>query len=243
MGSVDAGPPNLPFNGRVKTILVVEDERDLRDLLRRYLERAGYAVLATGSGAEALKIVSGQAADLVLLDLGLPDLDGAEVLKAAAPSMPVIVLTARSSTEDRIQGLQQGADDYVTKPFSPTELVLRVKAVLSRGRTIEPRPSSRSFGSGRLVIDETAHGASFDGEPLHLTVSEWGLLVSLANSPMRVFSRLELANRIHGYEFLGYERSIDSHVKNLRHKLGDSGNDVIQTVVGVGYRLGYGADE
>lgn len=221
---------------------MVEDERDLRDLLRRYLERAGYSVLATGSGAEALALVYSQAADLVLLDLGLPDLDGSEVLKAAAPSVPVIVLTARSSTDDRILGLQQGADDYVTKPFSPTELVLRVKAVLSRGKGGEP-PPARSFGGGRLVLNEAAHEASFDGEPLHLTVSEWGLLVSLGNSPMRVFSRLELANRIHGYEFLGYERSIDSHVKNLRHKLGDAGSDVIQTVVGVGYRLGYTADE
>lgn len=222
---------------------MVEDERDLRELLRRYLERAGYAVLTTGSGAEALAIVSRQAADLVLLDLGLPDIDGLDVLAAAVPSVPVIVLTARSATDDRILGLQRGADDYVTKPFSPTEVVLRVKAVLSRGRRSAPRPTARSYGGGRLVIDEEQHHARFNGEPLDLTVSEWGLMVSLANSPMRVFSRLELANRIHGYEFTGYERSIDSHVKNLRHKLGDAGDDVIQTVVGVGYRLGYLADE
>ena len=223
--------------------MVVEDERDLRDLLRRYLERAGFAVLATGSGAEALTLVSRQAADLVVLDLGLPDLDGTEVLRLATPAIPVIVLTARSSADDRIRGLQLGADDYVTKPFSPTELVLRVKAVLSRGRFSEPRPVARSYCNGRLVIDEREHEARFDGDPIHLTISEWELLLSLANAPMRVFSRLELVDRIHGYEIQGFERSIDSHVKNLRHKLGDAGDEVIQTVVGVGYRLGCTADD
>jgi DNA-binding response OmpR family regulator len=224
----------------VRTVLVVEDERDLRELLRRYLEREAFSVLTAGSGAEALALLSN--ADLVVLDLGLPDIDGLDVLRAAGAYIPVIVLTARSSAQDRIEGLRLGADDYVIKPFSPTELVLRVKAVLRRaGRPVSG--TTRSFQSGRLVIDEEAHEARFDGEPLPLTVSEWGVLVALASAPRRVFSRLELANRIHGYEFGGYERSIDSHVKNLRHKLGPTGAEMIETITGVGYRLGVQADE
>ena len=220
-------------------VLVVEDDRELRDVVRRYLERAGHAVHTTGSGAEALGLLAGGGVDLVVLDLGLPDVDGLEVLAAARDSgaVPVVVLTARSQLEDRIDGLRRGADDYVTKPFSPTELVLRVDAVLHRTRGAARVAGSASFGNGRLRIDEARHEARLDSARLDLTPTEWGLLTALASTPGRVFSRYELVNRVRGYEFAGYERTIDSHVKNLRHKLGPDGAGVVETVVGVGYRL------
>lgn len=226
----------------MKTVLVVEDERDIRDLLRRYLERAGFVVLSTGTGSEGLRLLTDAAPDLLLLDLGLPDIDGHELLGAAHPHTPVVVLTARADTEDRIRGLELGADDYVVKPFSPREVVLRVQAVLARGLKTDETSSVRSFGGGRLRIDESLRECTVQGRTVHLTMSEWGLLMALSIAPKRVFSRLELVNRIHGYEFQGYERSIDSHVKNLRHKLDDENNDVVQTVVGVGYRFGLAPD-
>ena len=225
------------------TVLVVEDEREIRELLRRYLERAGFAVLTTGSGAQALQMLDELAADLVVLDLGLPDVDGIEVLRRARiGGVPVVVLTARSEVADRIRGLELGADDYVTKPFSPTEVVLRVQAVLHRTRGgSDVGPSS--FGTGRLRVDEARHEVSWDGTTLDLTPTEFGLLAALAAMPGRAYSRYELVNRVRGYEFAGYERSIDSHVKNLRHKLGADGAAVVETVHGVGYRLGLRRDQ
>lgn len=223
------------------SVLVVEDERDIRDLLRRYLERDGFAVVATGSGAEAMSLLDAAPPDLMLLDLGLPDIEGVEVLREAAGTVPVIVLTARASVADRVLGLSEGADDYVSKPFSPTEVVLRVHAVLSRGPRLDVEPDTTSYCRGRLVIDEARHEVRMDGGAVQLTVSEWNILIALASAPRRVFSRGELGNRLHGYTSAGYERSIDSHVKNLRHKLHDHG-ELVQTVVGVGYRLGCGRD-
>ncbi len=226
----------------MSTVLVVEDERDIRELLRRYLQRAGHAVLTATGGAEALRIISEARPDLVLLDLGLPDIDGLDVLVAAKEAdLAVIALTARSSLEDRIQGLQSGADDYVTKPFSPQEVVLRVAAVLARWSPAAPA-TRVAFGAGRLAIDHGRHEAWFDDQPLGLTPTEWGLLTALADTPGRVYSRAELVNRVRGYEFAGYERTIDSHVKNLRHKLGADGPMVVETVLGVGYRLGLERD-
>jgi DNA-binding response OmpR family regulator len=222
------------------TVLVVEDERDIREVLRRYLERAGLSVLTTGTGAEAIRMLTSAPPDLVVLDLGLPDVDGTEVLREihSAGHPPVVVLTARSTVEDRIHGLQLGADDYVTKPFSPAEVVLRVQAVLHRtGGQPEGGSGLVTYGEGRLRIDEPRHEAWLDGASLDLTPTEWSLLAAVAAAPERVFSRYELVNRIRGYEYAGYERTIDSHVKNLRHKLGASGADVLETVLGVGYRL------
>ena len=226
------------------TVLVVEDEREIRELLRRYLERAGFAVLTTGSGAQALQMLDEHTADIVVLDLGLPDVDGTEVLRAARTGngVPVVVLTARSEVVDRIRGLELGADDYVTKPFSPTEVVLRVQAVLHRTRGGSDASGPPSFGAGRLRIDEVRHEVSWDGTTLDLTPTEFGLLAALAAMPGRAYSRYELVNRVRGYEFAGYERSIDSHVKNLRHKLGTDGAAVVETVHGVGYRLGLRRD-
>ncbi|MGA5302513.1 response regulator transcription factor [Nucisporomicrobium flavum] len=226
------------------TVLVVEDDRELRDLLRRYLERAGYAVHTTGSGAEAIGLLTRDLVELMVLDLGLPDVDGLDVLAAARDSrtVPVVVLTARSAVEDRIEGLRRGADDYVTKPFSPTELVLRVEAVLHRTRGEGAVAGPDSFGGGRLRLDEPRHTAELDGARLELTPTEWGVLTALAAAPGRVFSRYELINRIRGYEFPGYERTVDSHVKNLRRKLGPDAAGLVETVLGVGYRMGWSRD-
>jgi two-component system alkaline phosphatase synthesis response regulator PhoP len=164
--------------GMPGVVLVVEDDRELRELVRRYLERAGHPVHTTGSGAEALGLLSSDGVELVVLDLGLPDVDGREVLAAAhhgaGREVPVVVLTARSAVEDRIDGLRGGADDYVTKPFSPTELVLRVQAVLHRTRGGVAAPGPVAFGGGRLRIDEVRHEASVDGAPVELTPTEWG---------------------------------------------------------------------
>lgn len=226
-------------DGMGNTVMVVEDDREIREVLRRYLERADYVVHTTGSGVHALQQLAAGGVDLVVLDLGLPDLDGMDVLSAAheAGDVPVIVLTARSTVEDRIRGLRQGADDYVVKPFSPTELVLRVQAVLHRrAPSMRDGDGEASYGGGRLRIDEQRHVAELDGQQLELTPTEWGLLTTMASVPQRVYSRYELVNRVRGYEFAGYERTIDSHVKNLRRKLGDGG-DIIETVLGVGYRL------
>jgi DNA-binding response OmpR family regulator len=226
-------------------VLVVEDDRELRELVRRYLQRAGHPVRTTGSGAEAVGLLGG-GVELVVLDLGLPDVDGREVLAAARADgrgVPVVVLTARSSVDDRIDGLRRGADDYVTKPFSPTELVLRVEAVLHRTRGGDGGAAAAvTFGGGRLRLDETRHEALLDGERLELTPTEWGVLTALAATPGRVYSRYELINQVRGYEFPGYERTVDSHVKNLRRKLGRDAARIVETVLGVGYRLGWPRD-
>ncbi|MEU4421571.1 response regulator transcription factor [Actinoplanes sp. NPDC024001] len=226
-------------------VLVVEDDRELRDLVRRYLQRAGYRVHSTGSGAEAIALLASGGVDLVVLDLGLPDLDGREVLAAAREGrdVPVVVLTARSSVDDRIDGLRRGADDYVTKPFSPTELVLRIEAVLHRASgSGADAADAVTFGGGRLRLDAARHEVHLDELRLELTPTEWGLLTALATTPGRVYSRYELINQVRGYEYPGYERTVDSHVKNLRHKLGRDAAQIVETVLGVGYRLGWPRD-
>ncbi len=221
------------------TVLVVEDERKIRELLRGYLQRDGYDVLTTGSGAEALSLADRARPDLVLLDLRLPDVPGEEVARElrAHSAVPIVMLTAKSEEEDRIRGLELGADDYVTKPFSPREVTLRVRAVLRRTRQEDDGPAT--YGAGRLVVDETRHEVVLDGAAIELTPTEWGLLVALAAAPGRVYSRYALVNRVRGYEFEGYERTIDSHIKNLRRKLNDDVHEpqIIRTVLGVGYRF------
>jgi DNA-binding response OmpR family regulator len=230
------------------TVLVVEDERKLRDLIRSYLERAGFMVLSTGSGAEAITMADAGQPDLVILDLGLPDVPGETVARELRETAvtPILILTARSTEEDRIRGLELGADDYVTKPFSPRELVLRVQAILRRGGP-DVRPGQQSvtsYGGGELLIDEPRRSATLRGAQAPLTPTEWGILVALATVPGRVYSRFELINRVRGYEFEGYERTVDSHVKNLRRKIEDDPANprIIQTVLGGGYRLGLARD-
>ena len=228
------------------TVLLVEDERKLRELVRSYLERAGFTVLSTGSGAEAITVAASAAPDLVVLDLGLPDVPGETVareLRAAGP-VPILMLTARVAEEDRIAGLELGADDYVSKPFSPRELVLRVQAILRRGVIRELSSHLLSFGSGEMVIDEEQREVRVRDTPVELTPTEWGLLTSLARTPGRVYSRAELVNRVRGYEFDGYERIVDSHVKNLRRKIERDPRQprIVRTVLGGGYRLGLTRD-
>jgi DNA-binding response OmpR family regulator len=229
------------------TILLVEDERKLRELVRSYLERGGFTVLSAGSGAEALGLAGSTVPDLVVLDLGLPDVPGEAVARElrASGATPILILTAKAGEEDRIRGLELGADDYVTKPFSPRELVLRCQAILRRGG--QPAGGSNqptSYGGGQVVIDEERRTVQVRGGDVALTPTEWGILVALATVPGRVYSRYEIINRTRGYEFEGYERSVDSHVKNLRRKIEiDAGRpEIIQTVLGGGYRLGLSRD-
>lgn len=228
-----------------QTVLVVEDEVKIRELLRSYLERAGLDVVTTGSGAEAITLAAQTEPDLIILDLRLPDVPGEEVAREVrrVGSVPILMLTAKSSQQDRISGLEIGADDYVTKPFSPRELVLRVQAILRRGHGAG-QSGRRSFGRGELVVDEDRREVVVRGAMVELTPSEWGVLTALARSPGRVYSRFDLVNRVRGYEYAGYERTVDSHVKNLRRKLERDPHApvIVQTVVGAGYRLGLVAD-
>ena len=227
-------------------VMVVEDEYKLRELVRSYLEREGIDVFSTASGAEAISYAARTPLDLVVLDLGLPDVPGEEVAREirSGSDVPIVMLTAKSAEVDRITGLELGADDYVTKPFSPRELLLRVGAILRRGRASVPTTGPVSYGAGRLVIDEDRRLVHVDGRSVELTPTEWGVLVALARVPGRVYSRYELINRVRGYEFEGYERTVDSHVKNLRRKIeaDQSEPELIETVLGAGYRLGVSRD-
>ncbi|MGD0558484.1 MAG: response regulator transcription factor [Streptosporangiaceae bacterium] len=233
------------YGAMAATVLVVEDERKLRDLIRSYLERAGFTVLTTGSGAEAITMALDAHPDLVILDLGLPDVPGETVAREirAIQTTPILMLTAKSTEEDRIRGLELGADDYVTKPFSPRELVLRAQAILRRGVPAAGQEVA-SYGGGELLIDEQRRTVTVRGAQPALTPTEWGVLVALATVPGRVYSRFELINRVRGYEFEGYERTVDSHVKNLRRKIEEDPSDprIVQTVLGGGYRLGLTRD-
>lgn len=229
-----------------QTVLVVEDESKLREIIRGYLERAGLAVLTTGSGAEALRLVQASPPDLVVLDRGLPDVSGDAVAEelAARGDVRILMLTARAEQVDRIRGLELGADDYVVKPFSPKELVLRVQAVLRRAPALVLSGGVLAFGGGRLRIDESRREVRVDGTLVYLSPTEWALLLALARVPGRVYSRAELMNYSRGHEFAGYERSVDSHVRNLRRKIEpDRGRPVfVLTVLGAGYRLGVTRD-
>jgi DNA-binding response OmpR family regulator len=226
--------------------MVVEDEYKLRELIRAYLEREGLDVFSTGSGAEALSHAGKGALDLVILDLGLPDVRGEDVAREirADSDVPILMLTAKSDERDRIAGLEIGADDYVTKPFSPRELVLRVHAILRRGRGGASGAGPVSYGQGQLVIDEDQRRVEVAGRTVELTPTEWGLLVALARVPGRVYSRYELINRVRGYEFDGYERTVDSHVKNLRRKIEANPSEprIVETVLSAGYRFGLHRD-
>src|SRR6266511_734150 len=219
------------------TILVVDDERKIRDLVRSYLELEGYAVLVADSGERALEAASRSDPDLVVLDLGLPDLSGEEVARTlrTASNVPIIMLTAKAAEDDRVAGLRLGADDYLAKPFSPRELVARVEAVLRRANGA--RGHRLPFDGGRLAIDRDAREVTLDGTVLDLTPA-------LASHAGRVFYRFELINRVQGYDYDGYERTIDQHVKNLRRKLGEDPKHprYVLTAIGVGYKFGMKAD-
>lgn len=223
------------------TILVVDDERKIRDLVRAYLEREGYAVLVADSGERALQALERAHPDLVVLDLMLPDLAGEEIARTVRShsNVPIIMLTAKASEEDRVTGLRIGADDYLVKPFSPRELVARVEAVLRRASGSAATPIL-SYDEGRLRIHRDSREVEVGGEPVELTRSEFDLLYGLTSHPGRVFSRYELVTKVQGYDYEGYERTIDAHVKNLRKKMGDDPRRprYVLTVTGVGYKFG-----
>lgn len=223
-----------------KKILLVEDEKNIRDAVQAFLEHEGYIVNAVGDGQAAVEEFERLSFDLVVLDLMLPKLSGERVCRAIrdVSDVPIIMLTAKGEVSDRVVGLELGADDYLVKPFSPRELVARVRALLRRAHVeADPKPDVLDFGD--LVIDMAGHRVTIKGEEVDLTVSEFKLLTTLARYPGRVYTRMELVEKVLGYDFEGYERTIDSHVKNLRAKLGDDPREPhwLFTVHGVGYRF------
>ena len=225
-----------------KRILVVDDDREIVRLLRAYLEQNSYEVLTAYDGERALHILRRERPDLVVLDLLLPDRDGWDVTRIVRsdPSLagtPILMLTARVEDQDKIVGLELGADDYVTKPFNPREVVARVRAVLRRAQGESAPPGV--IRAGALVIDLDAHRVQVEGRPVHLTPSEFGLLQALAEQPGHALTRSQLVERGLGYDYEGLERTVDSHIKNLRRKLEGAGAapDLVETVFGVGYRL------
>jgi DNA-binding response OmpR family regulator len=202
-------------------------------------------VLVAESGQRALEAAERAHPDLVVLDLMLPDLSGEEVARSirSLSPVPIIMLTAKAGEDDRVTGLNLGADDYIVKPFSPRELVARVEAVLRRATATAPAAAA-TFDGGRLAIDRDSREVTVDGASVDLTRSEFDLLYALASRPGRVYSRFELISKVQGYDYEGYERTIDAHVKNLRRKLGDDPRHprYVLTVTGVGYKLGVRAD-
>jgi two-component system alkaline phosphatase synthesis response regulator PhoP len=220
------------------TILVVDDEPKITQLVRDYLERAGFGVVTAGDGREALMRAHTERPDLVILDLGLPQLDGLDVTRSLRRDgdLPIIMLTARDDETDKLIGLELGADDYVTKPFSPRELVARVRAVLRRRDRVGGDDLLRA---GTLTLDLPRMRLEVDGRAVELTATEFSLLAAMARQPGRVFTRSQLLDAIHGIAFDSYERAIDAHVKNIRRKIELDAHDPrhLLTVYGVGYRL------
>lgn len=221
-------------------ILLVEDEKAIAGAVAAYLEREGYWVTPAADGQAALDAFSKRKFDLVVLDLMLPKVSGEQVCRIIRDKsdVPIIMLTAKGELEDRVKGLELGADDYLVKPFSPRELVARVRALLRRAH-VDNEPQRDRLVYADLEIDVAGHKAILGGQELDLTASEFKLLTTLARYPGRVYSRMELVEKVLGYDFEGYERTIDSHVKNLRAKLDDDPRDprFIYTVHGVGYRF------
>lgn len=218
-------------------ILIVEDEEKISDIIKAYLEKEGFRVTVAGTGQKAIEALK-DGFDLIILDLMLPDIPGEEICKAIRQDhdIPIIMLTAKTEEDDRIGGLAMGADDYVVKPFSPREVVARVKALLRRTKGAK---KVIGFNNGELVIDTTRHEVVRDDTVLVLTPTEFKLLHCLAEHPGQVFTRLQLVNIILGYDFEGYDRTIDAHIKNIRHKIEDDPKNpsYIKTVYGVGYKF------
>jgi two-component system alkaline phosphatase synthesis response regulator PhoP len=227
-----------------KKVLVVEDEPDIRELVRYNLEQAGFRVIEAGEGEEALRKVASEDPALVILDLMLPQENGLEVCRilrgrAETASLPIVMLTAKASELDRVLGLEFGADDYLTKPFSPRELVARVRAVLRRSQLAEAGPPSNVYARGRLRIDFDRHEAWLDGKPLDLSLREFQLLTFFVRSPNRVYDRLTILDLVWGGDTYVEPRTVDVHVRRLRILIErDASNpELIQTVRGVGYRF------
>ena len=225
-----------------KKIVVIDDERSVQEVVRGYLEKDGYLVYVAANGRDGLAVAERTKPGLIVLDLMLPDVSGEEVARQirSRSDVPILMLTAKASEDERVGGLALGADDYLTKPFSPRELVARVRAVLRRTQGADtPLVEILSFDEGALAIDTVQHEVRRDGKVVNLTPNEYKLLTTLARYPGRAYSRFELINHVQGYDYEGYERTIDAHVKNLRKKIEpDLGHPrYVETVFGVGYRL------
>jgi DNA-binding response OmpR family regulator len=224
-------------------ILIIEDEPKIRQIIQAYLLKEGYEVYTAGDGHQGLAAFKEHRPDLVILDLMLPALPGEDLLSQLRQTsdIPVIILSAKSSEDERIFGLNIGADDYMVKPFSPRELVARVQAHLRRFRPAPaPAGASRSFNRQMLVVDESRHEVFLKRQAVNLTPTEFKILRLLSQTPGQVFSRGQLVEQVQGYNFDGYDRTIDSHIKNLRQKIEPNPNEptFILTVFGVGYKFG-----
>jgi DNA-binding response OmpR family regulator len=231
--------PSYTFPMKSTKILVVDDEPKIRRIITSYLAEEGFDIAEASDGETALELIAGNP-DLVILDLGLPGIDGIEVLRQlrTRSDVPVMLVTARAEETDRLIGLSVGADDYVTKPFSPRELVLRVKAILRRTSSASTA-SEDVMQFDALTVDLGAHVVTVDGREPDLTALEFDLLVALASEPGRVLTRQQLIDHVWGWDFFGDERVVDVHIRNLRSKLGDDPTDprFIATVRGVGYKF------
>jgi len=235
-----AQPCLTGYNSFMSTVLIIEDEIDLSNVLKAYLGRSGYNVLTAESGDKGLMLWQEQQPDMILLDLNLPGMDGIDIARhiRQVDDTPIIMVTARVDEVDRLLGLVLGADDYITKPFSPREVVARVKAVLRRIDKMA-ETETQIFTISDLEIDKAAYFVKQSGEEISLTPMEFSLLIIMAEHPGNVFSRLQLLEAGQGVAYEGYERSIDTHIKNLRAKLSDDSKDprYIETVFGMGYRF------
>ena len=225
------------------SVLVVDDDPHIRQLLVFALEKAGLSAREAEDGEAALAAVSLQAPDLVVLDINMPKLDGLEVCRRlrAMGDLPILFLSSRDDEIDRVLGIELGGDDYVTKPFSPREVTARVQAILRRARkpAAAPTPVEGMMNHGRLSLDPESWVARWGDTEVSLTVTEFGILKILLGGPSRVFSRDQIIDRLHGPGFAITDRTVDSHVRNLRAKFGKlGGQDVVETRAGVGYRLG-----
>jgi len=223
----------------VKTILVVDDEPRIAEIARDYLERAGYRVMIAGTGPDALTAARTRSPDLIVLDLGLPHMDGLDVTRALRrqSNVPIIMLTARVDERDKLTGLELGADDYVTKPFSPRELVARVRAVFRR--VDAARDPADVIRAGDITLDRATLRAVVGGQAIEVTPTEFELLATLARQPGRIFTRAQLLDAIRGADTESFDRAIDAHVKNLRRKIERDPRRPrhLLTVHGVGYKL------
>ncbi len=230
--------------GKSGTVLIIEDEKKISDIVELYLKREGFRTMVAGTGEEAMNLLK-EPFDLLVLDLMLPDISGEELCSIIRETSdaPIIMLTAKSGEEDRIKGLGLGADDYVVKPFSPRELVARVKAQLRRTKKVSRKVLS--FNNGLLTMDTESHEVRKKEVPTILTPTEFRILMLLAEKPGRIFSRLQLINMVQGYDFDGYDRTIDAHIKNLRQKIEDDQRNplFIKTVYGIGYKFTGTPDE
>ncbi len=225
----------------MKKILVVDDEHKIVQLARDYLEHAGYVVLSAGDGRSALASVHSDKPDLVILDLGLPEMDGLDVTRALRreSSVPIIMLTARAEETDKLVGLELGADDYITKPFSPKELVARVRTVLRRLDASAANSGAQIIRVADLTLDLPRMRTRIGEREIELTPTEFQLLVTLAREPGRIFTRSQLLDAVRGVAFESYERAIDAHIKNIRRKIEPNPHEprYILMVYGVGYKL------